>query len=168
MEKPIKTYKFRFSPLMIAVFAVGIALCAACFSLTSWQFIEFVRGIRGDISSAWEWIKYLLLYFVSILLAVLLIAMLIRSRYSITEKYLVTQFGIIFSKYEIKKIRSVSLTSGTKKLNVYFDDFKNRFITIVVKEEWYDDFIRTLTSVNDRIEFDFVSPEQNKNDKTKK
>lgn len=168
MEKPIKTYKFRFSPLMITVFALGIALCAACFALTSWQFIEFLGGKRGDMTLAWEWLKYLLLYIASILLAVLLIAMLIRSRYMITEKHLVTQFGIIFSKYEIKKIRSVCLTTGTKKLNVYFDDFKNRFITIVVKEEWYDDFIRTLTSVNDRIEFDFTSPENDKKENKKK
>ncbi len=168
MEKPLKTYKFRFSPMMIAVFSVGIALCAACFALTSWQFIEFISGLRGDITSAWEWIKYLLLYFVSILLAVLLTAMLIRSRYMITEKHLVTQFGVIFSKYEIKKIRSVCLIGGTKKLNVYFDDFKNRFITIVVKEEWYDDFIETLTSINERIEFDFTSPEKKDDTKKKK
>ncbi len=154
--------------MMIVVFSVGIALCAACFALTSWQFIEFISGLRGDITSAWEWIKYLLLYFVSILLAVLLTAMLIRSRYMITEKHLVTQFGVIFSKYEIKKIRSVCLIGGTKKLNVYFDDFKNRFITIVVKEEWYDDFIETLTSINERIEFDFTSPEKKDDTKKKK
>ena len=167
MEKSVKTYKFRFTPMMIAVFCVGILLCAACFALTTWQFVEFVSGIRGDITSAWEWIKYILLYFVSVFLAVILIAMLIRSRYIVTEKRLITQFGIIFSKYEIKKIRSVCLVSGTKKLNVYFDDFKNHFITIVVKEEWYDDFIKTLTSINERIEFDFTAPENNEGKKKK-
>lgn len=167
MEKPVKTYKFRFSPMMIAVFCIGIALCAVCFALTSWQFVEFVIGVRGDISSVWEWIKYILLYFVSVFLSLLLIAMLIRSRYIITERRLITQFGIIFSKYEIKKIRSVCLVSGTKKLNVYFDDFKSRFITIVVKEEWYDDFIKTLTSINEKIEFDFTDPENNDRKKKK-
>lgn len=153
---------------MIVVFSAGIALCAACFFLTSWQFVEFAQGVRGDVTSAWEWIKYLLLYLASLSLAVLLIAMLARSRYLITEKYLVTQFGILFSKYEIKKIRSVCLTAGTNKLNVFFDDFKSRFITIVVKREWYDDFIRTLTSVNDRIEFDFTSPKSDSDETPKK
>ena len=167
MEKPVKTYKFRFSPMMIAVFCIGIVLCAVCFALTSWQFVEFVIGVRGDISSVWEWIKYILLYFVSVFLSLLLIAMLIRSRYIITERRLIMQFGIIFSKYEIKKIRSVCLVSGTKKLNVYFDDFKSRFITIVVKEEWYDDFIKTLTSINEKIEFDFTDPENNDRKKKK-
>ena len=153
--------------MMIAVFCIGIVLCAVCFALTSWQFVEFVIGVRGDISSVWEWIKYILLYFVSVFLSLLLIAMLIRSRYIITERRLITQFGIIFSKYEIKKIRSVCLVSGTKKLNVYFDDFKSRFITIVVKEEWYDDFIKTLTSNNEKIEFDFTDPENNDRKKKK-
>lgn len=167
MEKPVKMYKFRFSPMMIAVFCIGIVLCAVCFALTCWQFVEFVIGVRGDISSVWEWIKYILLYFVSVFLSLLLIAMLIRSRYIITERRLITQFGIIFSKYEIKKIRSVCLVSGTKKLNVYFDDFKSRFITIVVKEEWYDDFIKTLTSINEKIEFDFTDPENSDRKKKK-
>ena len=167
MEKPVKTYKFRFSPMMIAVFCIGIVLCAVCFALTSWQFVEFVIGVRGDISSVWEWIKYILLYFVSVFLSLLLIAMLIRSRYIITERRLITQFGIIFFFFLIKKIRSVCLVSGTKKLNVYFDDFKSRFITIVVKEEWYDDFIKTLTSINEKIEFDFTDPENNDRKKKK-
>ena len=168
MEEPVKIYKFRFSPLMITVFTIGIALCAACIAMTSWQFVEYVGGIRGDITSVWEWLKYILLYFVSILLAILLIAMLIRSRYIVTQKQLITKFGIITSKYEIKKIRSITLLGGSKKLNVYFDDFKNRFITIVVKEEWYDDFIQTLTALNERIEFDFISAEDEQNSKKKK
>ena len=168
MDKPVKIYRFRFSPLMIAVFTLGIALCAACFGLTTWQFVGFVGGTSGDITSVWEWIKYLMLYFVSIFLAVLLIAMLIRSRYILTNKQLITQFGVIVSKYEIKKIRSISLLGGSKKLNVYFDDFKNHFMTIVVKEEWYDDFIRTLTELNEHIEFDFTSAEDELNGKKKK
>ena len=168
MEKPVKIYKFRFTPLMITVFTIGILLCAACFALTSWQFVGFIGGWRGDIASAWEWLKYLLLYFVSIFLAVLLIAMLIRSRYIVTQKRLITQFGVIFSKYEIKTIRAIALLGGSKKLNVYFDDLRNRFITIVVKEEWYDDFIKTLTSINEHIEFDFTSAEDEQSGNKKK
>lgn len=162
---PVKTYKFKFSSLMIAVFALGLALCAACFALTTWNFIDF---LKGDISSPYEWLKFILLYFVSVLLAVLIIAMLIRSRYVITDKLLIMQFGLIRSKYEIRKIYSVLLLSGSKKLNVYFDDFKTKYMTIVVKEEWYDDFIKTLTSRNERIEFDFSTAEDEINGKKKK
>ena len=160
-----KVYKFCFSPLMLTVFISGIILCIACFALSTWQFSGFITG--GDLSSVWEWIKYLLLYFVSVFLAVLLVAMLVRSQYVITDKFLITKFGIIVTKYELKKIRSLCLLNGSKKLYVYFDDFKTKFMTIVVKEEWHDDFIKTLTAKNERIEFDFISAEdeQKKNGK---
>ncbi len=166
MNENNKIYRFRFSPMMLAVFIIGILLCAACFSLTTWQFSGFVTG--GDLTSVWEWIKFLLLYFVSVFLAVILIAMLIRSQYVITDKFLITKFGIIVSKYEIKKIRSVYLLNGSKRLNVYFDEFKTKFMTIVVKEEWYDDFIKALTERNTHIEFDFISAEDEQNKKDKK
>lgn len=168
MKNPLKIYKFRFSALMIVVFAIGIALCAACFSLTTWQFAEFVRKLRGDITSVWEWLKYILIYFVCVFLAIQLIAMLIRSRYVVTEKLLISQFGIVCSKYEISKIHTVGLLNDSKKLNVYFNDAKTRFITIVVKEEWYDDFIKTLVSLNERIEFDFLASEEERGGKKKK
>ncbi|MGN1077925.1 MAG: hypothetical protein ACI4ST_05375 [Candidatus Gallimonas sp.] len=170
MKKPIgaaegaaKRYPFKFTPAMIAVFCLGLALCAACFALTTWQFVGFLQS--GDLSSPYEWIKYILLYFVSVFLAVLILAMLIRSEYVITDKFLITRFGVIRSRYEIKKIFSVCLVSGTNKLNVYFDDFKTKYMTIVVKSAWYDDFIRTLCEKNERIEFDFASVENGKNKK---
>ena len=164
-SNPIKRYPFRFSTGMIAVLAVGLALCAASIALTTWQFTGF---LTGDMSSFYEWLKYILIYFVSIFLSVIIIAMLIRSQYIITEKQLILQFGIIKTKYDIKKIFSVCLLNGSKKMNVYFDDFKTKYATIVVKEVWYDDFIKTLVSVNERIEFDFATAEDEQNDKKKK
>lgn len=164
-ELPVKTFKFKFSPLMIAVFSIGIVLCAACFALTTWQFINF---LSGELNAADEWIKYTLLYFASVFLAILLSAMLIRSRYIITDKLLITQFGIIKSKYQIRKIRSVCLLNGSKKLNLYFDDFKTKYMTIVVKEEWYDEFVQALLARNESIEFDFSSAEDEMNGKKKK
>lgn len=150
----VKRYPFKFTGVMIAVFCAGLLLCAACFALTTWQFISF---LSGDLSSPYEWLKYVLLYFVCVFLAILLASMWIRSEYVLTDKLLITRFGIIRSKYEIKKIFSVCLVSGAKKLNVYFDDFKTKYMTIAVNEKWYDDFIKTLCEKNERIEFDFAS-----------
>ena len=164
-ELPIKTYQFKFTPLMIAVISVGILLCAACFALTTWQFLGF---LSGDITSAYEWMMYVLLYFTSVFLAILLSGLLIRSRYIVTDKLLITQFGIVKSKYPIRKIRSVCLLNGSKKLNLYFDDFKTKYMTIVVKEDWYDEFVQTLISRNESIEFDFSSAEDEMNGKKKK
>ncbi len=168
METPVKRYPFRFTPLVTALCCLGLALSAAGIGLTTWQFVGF---LGGDISSAYEWMKYILLYFVAIALAVLLSAMLIRSQYVIDERYLVTQFGIIKSKYDLKTVYSVHLFRGTGKLAVYFDDYKTKYIVIIVKESWYDDFVRTIMERNPRIAFSFSTAEEEeavKKDRDKK
>ena len=49
------------------------------------------------------------------------------------------------------------LDRKTKKLSVYFDE--NNFIIIVVKEEWYEDFIEELLKANSNIEYTINSVE---------
>lgn len=161
-------FKFRFQPLILCVLVVGLMLCAACVALTTWQFVGFVQG---DISSVYDWLKFLLLYFVGIFLAILIVAMLIKSQYIVTDKELIVQFGIVKSKYEIKKIFSARIFKKSNKLTIYFDDFKTKYMIIVVREEWYDEFVKALGERNEKIEFDYVTAEEEdewKNDKKKK
>lgn len=163
-----KVFRFRFSALLLTVMCVGLALCAACIALTTWQLIDF---LSVDGKNLYDWIKFSLMYFVAALLAVLLLAMLIKSQYVFTEKELVLQFGIVKSKYEIAKIYSAKLFKKSYRLVVYFDDFQTKFMNIVVREEWYEEFIKELGMRNEKILFDCVSEEeekQYKNDKKKK
>lgn len=153
---PVKKYPFRFSALMLVLCVLGLVLSAAGIALTTWQFVRF---LGGDLSSVYEWMKYILLYLVSILLAVLLTAMLICSQYVVTERQLIMQFGLIKQKYALKSVCAIHHARGAKKLVVYFDEYKSKYIMIVVKESWYDDFIKTLLERNPRIEFTFSTPE---------
>ena len=152
-----KRYPFKFSPLMLGLFLLGLMLCFAGFGLTTWRFYNFLQD-GGD--SIYGWIQYVLLYFVSTFLAVLIIAMLIRSQYLITDKHLIMQFGIIRSKYELKTVYSVHLFKGSNKLAVYFDDFQTKYMVIVVKDSWYDDFVQTLLERNPSIGFSFSTAEE--------
>ena len=163
---PVKRYRFRFSPLILTFLCLGIALCAASFALTTWQLLGFLQV--GDLSSVYDWMKYAILYFVSVLVAVLFIAMLIRSEYVLTDSELLIRFGVIVSKYDIKKIYSIQHFRGSNKLTVYFDDFKTKYMVIVVKAEWYDDFVKSLVERNERIVFDFITAEEEKDLKKKK
>lgn len=164
-RQPDKVFPFRFSPLMLAVFSLLLCLCAAGIGLTTWQFVDF---LKGDISSVYEWLKYLLLYIVSGLLGVLIAAMLISSRYTITQRELIVRFGLIRQRFDLKKVHSLHLFKGSKKLAVYFDDFKTKYTVIVVKEIWYDEFIRTMMLRNANIGFDFTSAEEEEQQKKKK
>ena len=151
-------FRFKFTPFMFVLSAAGLFLCAVCIAYTSWQIALFVKA--GDLSSVYSWMKFGLLYLVAILLAVLLIAMLIRSQYVVTDKALIMQFGFIKQKFDLKTIYSVHLFKGAGRLAVYFDDFKTNYVIIVVKEAWYNEFIRELTSRNERIAFSFSTAEE--------
>ena len=107
------------------------------------------------------------MFLIPAVLLVILISLLVSSYYSIDGKTLKTSFGIIKSKYDITKIETVLLDRTTNKLSVYFND--NNFIVIVVKEDWYDDFIDALCKANTNIEFSIKSKESNddKDDKQK-
>lgn len=160
----IKRYPFKFSALMLVLFIAGLLLSIAGFGITLWRFLNF---LKDDPSSVYTWIQYILLFFVSVFLAVLIASILIRSQYLITGTDLVLQFGFVRQKYALKTIYSVHLFKGLNKLAVYFDDFKTQYAVIVIKEEWYDDFIKTLTERRPGIGFSFSTPEE-ENDLKKK
>ncbi len=164
-REPVR-YPFKFSPLLIVLTVAGFCLCGACIGFATWRLVRFLG--EGDLSSFYDWIIFFLLYFVSILFLVIGISMLVKSQYIITDDALITQFGIIRQRYELKKIVSVHLFRGANKLAVYFDDFHTNYIVIVVKESWYDAFIRELTSRNERIAFTFSTAEEEDEIKKKK
>lgn len=152
-----KKFPFKFSAMMIGLFVLLLLLCAAAVALTTWQFIGF---LRVDPASVWEWMKYVLMYIVCLLVLIFTAAMLIKSQYIVTDKELILQFGIIRTKYPLKSVRSVRHFKGSDRLAVYFDDYKNKYAIIVVKERWYQDFVRALQERNPSIAFDFISAEE--------
>lgn len=162
-NKTDPTFRFQFSKLLLLVLGLLLLLCAGGFGLTLWQFLEF---LKGDIGSVWEWLKYSLMFLVCGLLFVLVIAMLIKSQYRITDKELILQFGFIKTRYEIKKIRSVRHFLGSGRLAVYFNDMKDQYAIIVVREKWFSEFVAALRERNEAIEFDFVTAEE-ENEKKK-
>lgn len=165
MEKNNPRYPFKFTSLMLILFLLGLALCFAGFGLTLWRFLNF---LKEDIGNVYSWIQYVILFFVSVFLAALIIAMLIRSQYVITEKQLIVQFGFIKQKYELKQIYSIHLFKGLNKLAVYFDDFKTKYTVIVVKDTWYEDFVHSLLERNPKIGFSFSTPEEEEEFKKRK
>ena len=153
----IKRYPFQFTLVMKILFVLGLLLSIAGFGLTLWRFMNF---LKDDINSIYDWIKFVLLFFVSFILAVLIIAILIRSQYLLTGTHLVLQFGFIKQRFAYSEIYSIHLFRGLRKLAVYFDDFKTKYIVIVVNENWYDDFIKTLTERKPGLSFSFSTPEE--------
>ena len=160
------TFRFRFSPLLLAVMIAGVLLCLACISLTTFQLVEF---IKADPSSVYGWLKYMLMYIASVLLLVILCAVLIKTQYVITNEELILQYGIVKTKYKMKTIYSVEILEKTNKVILYFNEFKTKYSVLAVKEEWCGEFVKTLQDKNDKIEIELVGKsDEPKNDDKKK
>lgn len=152
-----KIYPYRFSAVIFTLFIVGLLLCAVGIGLSVWRFRSF---LAEEEKTVYGWLQYIILFLMSFLFILLVLSMLVRSRYEITDKYLIMQFGIIRSKYEIKKIYSVHLFRGSNKLAVYFDDYHSDYTVIVVNPAWYEDFVRALIDKKPSIAFSFSTAEE--------
>lgn len=159
-------FRYKFSKPITALIYISITLCFVGVG------INIFLIITGDVKSAanpvYPIIQYTLMFLIPAVLLIILVSLLISSYYSIEDKYFKTSFGIIKSKYEISDIETVILDRTTNKLNVYFKN--NSFIVVVVKDEWYNDFIDALCKANRNISFSIKSKENSgdKDDKKKK
>lgn len=165
----MKVFKYKFTKLTTALIYVGIAMCFIGFGINVASII--INGVK-TANPVYPVIRYVLMFFIPTVLLVVLVSLLISSYYSIDEKYFKTSFGLIKSKYEISQIETVILDRNTNKLTVHFKN--NSFIVVVVREDWYNEFIDALCKANRNIEYSIKSKEpkddgkddkHNKNDK---
>ncbi len=160
----MKVFKYKFTKVTTILIYTGIFLCALCVGLNIFSIVT--SDLSSSANIVYPVIQYTLMFLIPLALAVILVSLLVSSYYSIDEKWLKTSFGVIKSKYDLKDIKTLLLDRTTNKLSVYFNN--ESFIVIVVKEDWYDDFIDALCSANDKIEFTINSKENKKDDEEKK
>ena len=143
-------FKITFSKSIYLLCVAVYVLCLAGIALSVWRIIKF--GIHGfnDI------IKYPFLIAVCLLCIVLVTAILIRSQYVVDKQYLITQYGLIKSKFAIKDITAVTLDSDSQKLTVNFGE---PYTVISVSPAWNEQFVRALLAVNPSIDYSFTFSE---------
>ncbi len=148
----IKTYKFRFSKpvFILACVAILLAVGAAVFAVYRISLYGFATVTLG--------IQHCLLLLFAALAFVVILSLLIRSVYKITDTHIVLWFGIIKSTYAIADIESVHLFTKTNKLVLYFKDGK--YTVVVVKPEWYNEFVKEIIARNDKIRYDVSTSEK--------
>ena len=159
----MKVFKYKFTKTITVFIYLGLALSVAAVAADT--YLVIAEGIKSAANPVYPIIQYTLMYVVGILLFIILLSLLLSSYYAIDGTTFKTSFGIIKSKYEVNKIQSIILDRTTGKLSVYFDE--NTFIVIVVKEEWFEDFIDELLKANPKIEYS-VKSKENKPDDTEK
>ena len=151
----MKIFKYKFTKLTISLIYVGIALCFIGIGINIYSILT--SNIKESANIIYPIIQYTLMFLIPVVLLVLLISLVLSSYYSIDDKTLKTSFGIIKSKYDITEIQAIVLDRTTNKLVVYLKN--DTFFVIVVKEDWYQDFIDALCKANPKIEYSIRSKE---------
>lgn len=160
----MKKFKYKFTKLITALIYVGIALSVAGFGINLYYCIA--NGIKGAADPVYPILQYTLMFLVTITLTVLLLSVLVSSCYIIDGKYFKTKFGFIVSKYDVENIDTIVDNKKTGKLTVTFAN--GEFMVIVVKQEWYNDFIEALLAANRKIEYSIISLDKTDLDKEDK
>lgn len=157
-----EVFKIKFSKVIILLCVAIFALCGVGIGLSVWRIIRYGVNGFGDA------LKSPFLIAVCAFCIVLVVCVLIKSQYVVDERYFITQFGFIKSKFEIKEITSLLLDAQLKKLTIYFGE---QFTVISVSPDWNERFVRALLAVNPDIEYSFTfsdPPENKKNSDDKK
>ncbi len=143
----MKIFKFRFTPLMIALACAVLVLCTLGIALSVWRLVK--NGIQefGDV------LKSPFLILICLFGIAIVIGVLVRSRYLVTKEHFITQFGFIKSKFPIQDFTAVILNTDLQKLTVYMGE---AYFVTSINPEWNNDLVQALRDVKPDIEFSFT------------
>lgn len=142
----MKSYKFRFSKLVLIL--IGLAIAAALAAVAYTVYRIYLYGFSSPLLV----IQHVAVLIVAALAIVIFVSLLIRSVYKITDTQIILWFGIVKQTFKIADIESVHLFTKTNKLVIYFKD--DKYTVIVVKPEWYNEFTKEILARNDKIRYD--------------
>lgn len=155
----MKKFRFKFSPLILSLMVLVLLAAGGGFAL------NLVRCLADTFDpTVWNILSVAIMLFVCVLLIVIVVALFFATYYTFRGDKLVTRYGIIKSEIAISAVTEVVLFKKTEKLVVYFDE--DKYTVIVVKKEWYDEFIEEIRKINPAIRYDAkTSPDEDEPEK---
>ena len=145
-----KVFPFRFNTLGILLGVIVLLLCAVGAGISVYRIIQ--DGI-ADFTDA---LKHPFIIAVSIFCATVVISVLAKSEYVVTDEELITKFGLIKTRLPLSSITSMEHDRTTHKLTVYCGE---EYTVFSLKKEWADDLAHEICAANPEIEFSFTMTE---------
>ena len=141
-------FRYKFSPTMLLLCGLVLLLCLAGIAVSVYRMIA-----NGGILTFYDFLKYPFLILICVFCMVLIIALLIKSEYSLINNQLVTRFGLIKSKYDVLKITSLTHDRELSKLQVNFGE---EFFVLLLDSAWADDFVSELIKINPDADYTYT------------
>lgn len=158
-NKETVRFPFRFSKVLVILAIAAICLCTLGIA------ISVYRMVRYGVDGFYDVIRYPFLIVICAFAIVLVVALLIKSEYVISEKYLHANFGLIRSKTELKKITAVSIDFEEEKISVYTGE---PFFVMLLNKEQAQNFSSAIIRANPDIQVSFSLTENKPQDEDKK
>jgi hypothetical protein len=133
---------------MILLACAVLVLCSIGIALSVWRLTK-----SGGVHGFGDVLKSPFLILICLFCIAVVISLLIRSQYVVTDEHFIMQFGFIKSTYSVKEITSVLLNTDNQKLTVYMGE---QYFVATVNPQWNNDLVQALRKVNPDIEYSFT------------
>ena len=143
-EKQKFNYKFTTATVLLVI--GGIILAVACVMLNVDRLLKL---IKTDISTLSNYLSVALAILVGTLGIVFISAFLLCSNYTVTDTHLISRWGIIVSKYELKNATRITHFRVSEKLVFFYDE--DNFINVCIEKQRFDEFANAIRKVNPKV-----------------
>ena len=149
-QKNGKVFPFRHNTLSVIFCILALLLCAIGAGLSVYRITQ--NGIK-ELTDA---LQSPFLIAVCLFCAVVILSILIKSEFIVTDTELITRFGIIKSKLALASVTSMEHDRATHKLTIYQGE---EFTVLTLKPEWADDLVHEICAANPNVDFSFTMTE---------
>lgn len=155
-----RSFPLRFSWKIVLLCVSALLLCAAAIAITVVRLVK-----NGGVKTFDDVLRYPFLIAISLVLAVLVIALLVKSEYTVDSTRLTTRFGLIKSSTDLGKITALVSDKQTNKLTVKMSE---EYAVISVDPSWSEEFVRAILEGNPSIDYSFTLTENKPPEEEKK
>lgn len=157
-QKKHVTFPFRFTKAMLALSVAALFLCALGGVVSVFRIVKY--GVNGFN----DFIRYPFLILVCILGILLIVCLLFKSEYVLSDKYLHSNFGLIRSKIELKNVTAIVADLQEEKITVYMGE---SYFVMLLKKTDAQDFSKAILESNPDIDFSYTMTDDKPNEKDK-
>ena len=143
-----KKFPYKFSPTLLLLCGLVILLCLAGIAVSVYRMI-----VNGGILTLYDFLKYPFLILICVFCIVLIVALLIRSEYSLVGTELITRFGLIKSRYDVLKFTALTHDRELAKLQINCGE---EFFVLTLDSAWADDFVREIVKINPNADYSYT------------
>jgi len=121
-------FKYKFSITILIIIIAAFFLSAACFTL---NLIKLINNSKMSIIlTVSEYISIGLGMLLPIILTAIIIGVFIDSKYTVTDKYLYINWGILKDKHLLEDVTDIEVNNVNRKMIIKFKDESAAYIAV--------------------------------------